>query len=323
MKRWFFKESTSCNLVLLKEKSYQQMRPCRILRYMESNVFETALIFEGGGMRASYSSAAVNLLLQSEIFFDKVYGVSAGASCTVNYTSRDQWRAKESFVGFVTDPKFGGWGTFLAHKGYFSAHYIYQETGLPGGTLEFDFDTWQSNPADICISSFERDTGKTVYWTKADMPCLEDLMVRVRASSSLPLFMPPPEIDGKRYYDGGIGEGAGLLLDKAIADGYERFFVVRTRPRGYRKDLGKKGVAPLFHQRPHLYRALKSRSARYNEVCDRLDELERQGRAYVVYANDITATSATTNLEKLEENYRMGMDQYLRELDSWRAFLKI
>ncbi|MCR5845415.1 MAG: patatin family protein [bacterium] len=274
-------------------------------------------------MRASYSAAAVNLLLQNEIFFDKVYGISAGASNTANYISRDQWRAKESFVGFVTAPKFGGWGAFFTHKGYFNAHYIYQESCLPGEALEFDYDAWKANPADMCIASFERDTGKTVYWTKADMPEMQDLMIRVRASSSLPFFMPPPEIDGKRYYDGGIGEGAGLLLDKAIADGYERFFVVRTRPRGYRKDPNEKGVAPLFHQRPLLYRALKSRPARYNEVCDRLDDLERQGRAYVVYADDITATSATTNLEKLEENYRMGMDQYLRELDSWRAFLKV
>ena len=88
---------------------------------LTSNVFDTALIFEGGGMRASYSSAMANVLLENGIFFDNVYGLSAGASNTVNYVSRDIDRTKRSFVDFVEDPDFGGINTLLQHKGFFHA----------------------------------------------------------------------------------------------------------------------------------------------------------------------------------------------------------
>ena len=46
---------------------------------------ETALIFEGGGMRASYTSGMVVALLEQDIHAPFVAGISAGASNTANY----------------------------------------------------------------------------------------------------------------------------------------------------------------------------------------------------------------------------------------------
>ncbi len=292
-----------------------------IVFHMESNVFDTALIFEGGGMRDSYTAAVVNVLLENQIYFDNVYGVSAGSSHSCNYISRDRWRTKESFVGFVKDKDFGGWDTFLEHKGFFSAHYIYEESGKPGGNLPFDFVSFAENPAKITISSFRRDTGETVYWTKKQMGSLDALMSRVRASSSLPIFMPPPQIEGFACYDGGLGEGAGLLLPKAERDGFEKFFIVRTRPKEYRKKEGDNPMALLFPRRPYLRKALNTRAQRYNAMCEHMEELEAQGKAYIFYSKNITATSATTEEAVLEENYKAGYEQAQEELPKWREFL--
>ena len=62
------------------------------------NINDVALIFEGGGMRASYTAGAVVTLLENNLNFGDVYGISAGSSHTVNYVSRDTVRAKMSFV---------------------------------------------------------------------------------------------------------------------------------------------------------------------------------------------------------------------------------
>lgn len=70
-------------------------------------------------MRASYTSGLLNNLLEGGIFFDYVCGISAGASHTVNYISRDTDRAKRSFVDLALDPKFGGWLSFLRGEGLF------------------------------------------------------------------------------------------------------------------------------------------------------------------------------------------------------------
>lgn len=292
---------------------------------LTSNVFDTALIFEGGGMRASYTAGVVNTLLENEIYFDNVYGLSAGSSNSVNYLSRDIDRTKRSFVDIVAAPRFGGMGTFVTGKGWFNAHNIYEEMGLPGGFIPFDMETFSANPAKVTIESFQRDTGKTVYWTKDDMGTLEDLMVRVRASSTLPFVMPSPVVDGQHYYDGGMGEGAGFLLPRAKHDGFKRFFIVRTRPRSYRKSrpqgLSDRLMHLYFHKYPHLLHALDSRWQRYNVIADEIDQLAADGAAYVFYADGMAVSSGETDLAKLQESYDTGYAQAQEELPAMKRFL--
>lgn len=289
---------------------------------LASNIFDCALIFEGGGMRASYSSAVVNKLLAEGVYFDHVYGVSAGASNTVNYLSRDAMRTFESFTTFVEDPDFGGMRSFLAHKGVFNAQHIYQEAGLAGGWLPFDFETFQANPATCTICAIDRDTGKTLTFTKEDMPQMADLMVRVRASSTLPIAMPPIEIDGSVCYDGGLGEGNGLMLPQAVHDGFAKFFVVRTRPKGFRKpEVPNAALIRYFWRYPAMQNALLEWGPGYNAMCDLLEELEEQGRAFVVYAEDQLCENSTKDLSLLMQNYELGEKQAERDWPKWKAFL--
>ncbi len=292
---------------------------------LTNNIFDTALIFEGGGMRASYTCAMAVALLENELFFDNVYGLSAGASNSVNYTSRDIDRCKRSFVEIVDDPDFGGVKTMLQGKGFFSAQYIYQEMGKPEGFLPFDIETFNANPAKVTIESFERDSGRTVYWTKDDLRKLEDLMVRVRASSTLPFFMPSPTIEGRNYYDGGLGEGGGFLLPRAQQDGFEKFLIIRTRKRGYRKqpsnDSSSKMVYRFLWRYPKVVSALKDRWARYNLVADEIDRLEAEGKAYVFYADNLAVESGETDKAKLQKSYDDGYAQAQAELPAIVEFL--
>ena len=88
---------------------------------------DVALIFEGGGMRNSYTAPMVVELLARNLNFGCVYGISAGSSHTVNYLVRDATRARASFVELVKYPRFGGWGSFLRGTGYFNSPYLYEE----------------------------------------------------------------------------------------------------------------------------------------------------------------------------------------------------
>ena len=218
-------------------------------------------------------------------------------------------------------------GTLLQHKGFFSAKHIYEEAGLSGGFLPFDFATFAANPAKVTIESFDRDTGKSVYWTKDDMQTIEDLMVRVRASSTLPLVMPSPKIGASHYYDGGLGEGAGFLLPRAQRDGFTRFLIVRTRPREYRKTpplgLGDKITNAMLWGRPHVVNALESRWWKYNNMCDEIERLEATGDAYVFYARDMAVSSGETDIAKLQASYDTGYAQAMHELPAIREFLGI
>ena len=290
---------------------------------LSSNIFDCALIFEGGGMRASYSAAVVNKLLEQGVYFDHVYGVSAGASNTVNYLSRDLYRAFESFTTFVLDPDFGGALSFIKRQGVFNAQHIYMEAGLQDGTLPFDYETFSANPATCTICALERDTGKPRNFTKErDMASLEGLMQCVRASSTLPVAMPPIQVDGRVLYDGGLGEGNGLMIPQAARDGFSKYFIVRTRPKGFRKPLvPNKAVLAFYARYPHMHQALLDWGPGYNAMCDLAERLEEEGRAYVVYAEDQLCENSTTDLDMLLENYERGVRQADRDFPKWQEFL--
>ena len=113
---------------------------------LANNVTDCALVFEGGGYRAGYTAAMANVLLANGIYFDYVCGVSAGASNTVDYLSRDPKRTKAAFA--ATDWVSGhvGLPSGARGTGYFDADAIY-EGAVEDGTFPFDWETFAANPA--------------------------------------------------------------------------------------------------------------------------------------------------------------------------------
>ena len=288
----------------------------------ENRIKDTALLFEGGGMRASYTAGILTILLEKQLYFDYVAGISAGSSHTVNYLARDPWRARTSFVDLVRDPQFGGWGSFLQGKGFFNAQYIYEQTPYPGEALPLDFDKFQACGARVRIGAMERDRGQLHYFTEQDIRELSDLAKIVRASSSMPVFMPPTEYRGKVYVDGGLG--GGIPLDIGLKDGLSRFFVVLTREKGYRKKPIKyTGIMKLWYRKyPEVVEAMVARHRKYNETLEQLEQLELEGRAFLVYPDRMPVSSRETNLQKLRESYASGYAQGQRDFKKWKTYLQ-
>src|SRR5690625_4355996 len=167
------------------------------LAAVPTRIDDTALIFEGGGMRAAVTSGMVVTLLDAGLSFDWVAGISAGATNTANYMSRDARRSRRSFVEFSADEQFGDLRTFARGQGLFNAEYIYQNSGGPDQALPYDWEAFLSNPGDLRVIAFDAESGEDVVWSKSDMPHMDDLMVRVRASSTMPILMPPVHLNGR------------------------------------------------------------------------------------------------------------------------------
>ena len=291
---------------------------------LESNVFDCALVFEGGGYRAAYTCAFANVLLEQGIYFDYVCGLSAGASNSVNYLSRDRRRVREAFMTSGPARSHVGLRSLFRGKGYFDADALY-EGALRDGTLVFDWETFSANPARLRIQAFERDTGRTVRFGKEDMPDAMHMMDLIRASSTLPGMMKPLEVNGRVLLDGGLGAGAGIPVGMAEDDGMDRFVFVATRPRGYRKQEPGTRDAQMFKavakDHPYLRKALLTRWERYNAALDHVEELAAEGRALILYPDEMPVENTTVNPGKLAAAYDAGHAQYLREMPRVREFL--
>lgn len=289
---------------------------------LTSNVTDVALVFEGGGMRGSYTAGVVTTLLDAGLHFDWVGGISAGASHTANYLSRDAWRARRSFVEFTQDPEFGSLSTFARGKGLFNAEYIYERSGLPGGALPFDYPTYLANPASFRIGAFNATTGRMHYIGREAVHTELELMRLARASSSMPVVMPPVMRDGDIYYDGALGPSGGIPLDAAQADGYTRFLIVLTREREFLKPAERFSAVfrRQFRRLPAVVEAMEARPANYNRMREQVFDLESSGQAMVFVPDHMPVSNGERHLPRLQASYAAGYLQAQRELPAWRGF---
>lgn len=288
-------------------------------------VRDVALVLEGGGMRAAHTAGIVAALIERGVRFPYVCGLSAGSSNAVNYLSEDAERTRRSFVEIASDARFGGIGSLARHNGFFNAEFLY-EGAIRDGTLPFDWETFESSPAKLRIQAFERDTGRTVTWTKDSFADPVDMARHVRASSTMPFIMKPIAIDGQVMLDGGLGVGAGIPLHLAEEDGYRRFFFVATRPEGYRKKPMGRGQRGLMRRlcagMPHAFEALATRAERYNAALDHLEGLEREGQALVVRPEAMPIQNTETHVERLREVFDEGHALAERNMDQWLEWLR-
>ena len=236
--------------------------------------------------------------------------------------STDARRNEASFTACLDDLSFRWWVMpFVDADGVGAA--LHGDARVRSScALPFDFDAFQANPARVTLQAIDRDTGETVCFTRGDFPTEQTLMERVRASTSYPIVLPPTVVDGRALYDGGIGRGGGIMVPRAMDDGLSRFFVVCTRPRGFRRPLKpNRFYDAFFWRRPRMREALDTWNRRYDAELDRLDRLEAEGRAYVFYANDQGVKNTERDAEKLARNYERGRMQALSEFDRWERFL--
>ena len=274
-------------------------------------------------MRGSYTAGAVTTLLGAGIHIDYVCGISAGASHTAHYLSRDTWRARRSFVEFSQDPDFGSLSTFARGQGLFNAQYIYEDAARPGGALPYDYATYLANPASFRIGTFNASKGTMHYLGRESVRSAQDLMRLARASSSMPVVMPPVERDGDLYYDGAIGPSGGIPLDAAQADGYTRFLIVLSRERSFTKAAERFSAVTRRHFRelPAVVEALEGRAENYNRMREQVFDLEASGDAMVFVPDHMPVSNGERRLPRLQASYAAGYLQAQRELPAWKEFL--
>ncbi|MCL2784097.1 MAG: patatin family protein [Propionibacteriaceae bacterium] len=292
---------------------------------LRSNVTDTALVLEGGGMRGAFTAAMIATLINEGIFIDYVAGISAGSSNTVNYISRAPIRARKCFVDFADSPKFGSWKTWVQGKGLFNAQFIYEETSYPDGPLPLDYEGFMANPAQFRIGSFDAELGETIYWSREDIRDQADLLRKVRASSSIPLVMPAVHMDGRMWVDGALGLGGGIPLPIAKQDGHSKFVAILTRSRTYIKPAYQAYpfMRTIYFRHPAVADGIRNRTEQYNSTREELLELERQGKAYLIFPDQMNVSNSTRDVPALQACFDAGLEQAQRELPRLKEFLNL
>ena len=106
-------------------------------------------------------------------------------------------------------------------------------------------------------------------------------------------------------------------------DGMKKYFVVLTREKGYRKKPIKyEGAIKAYYRKyPVVAEAMLKRHIIYNQTLEELEELEREGKAFLVYPEVMPVSNREVNFHKLSESYQLGYKQGKRDVPAWKEFL--
>lgn len=283
---------------------------------MTDSVKPTALVLEGGAMRGLFSAGVMDVMMEHQIEFDGIIGVSAGAAFGCNFKSRQPGRALRYNKRFGSDPRYMGLRSLLRTGDLVGAEFAYHR--LPMELDIFDCATFENNPAEFITVSTDVDSGKPVYhrMDRVDYDELEWM----RASASMPVVTKPVEVGGRRLLDGGISDSIPLkyMLDR----GYRKCVVVLTQPRDYFKRPAPRWFFSLALRRyPAIAEAMCRRHIMYNEQLLYVAEQERLGNAFVIAPDSpLPIRRVDSDPAKMQRVYDMGvrlMQDSLDRLCQW------
>lgn len=245
------------------------------------NEKKLALITEGGGMRGAYTAGALAALSDEHINFPYVIGVSAGANTLCGYLSGQLERNKRLYTKWIADKRFLSFQNLFKEGSYFGMDFLFDT--LPTELDPFDYETFKKTKTTFKVGLTHCQTGCSIYVQPLLTTSASEAHKMLRASSSLPGISKPVLISGQYYLDGGIADP--IPIKKSIQDGNTRHVLILTRNKGYRKHYSKSEhllAKRYLKQYPAFINAVANRYKRYNETLDFIEQLESEGKVFVL-----------------------------------------
>lgn len=275
------------------------------------------LVLEGGGFRGMYTCGVIDVFMENHIDFDQVVGVSAGAAFGCNIKSRQIGRALRYNKRFCRDPRYSGLKSFIKTGDLYNKEFAY---GIVPTILDpFDTKTFKENPIRFTLVCTDIHTGKPIYHEieNGDATDIE----WIRASASIPIVSKPVKLDGYELLDGGVSDS--IPVDWMLGRS-SKTVVVLTRDKSYRKKPMKyiNLLKKAFKEYPKLQKALENRHIVYNETLDRIEQLEREGRIFVIRpSKPIACAMIEKDPNHLQEIYDVGRKDALNYLNDLKEYL--
>ena len=272
------------------------------------------LVLEGGGMRGVFTSGVLDALMQHDIHFPYIVGVSAGACNGLSYASWQPGRAHFSNIDLFRTYDYLSLKHLIRQGSIFDADLLYDR--LPRDIYPYNYEAYfKSNilyeqVVTNCI------TGRAEYLSEHSGNS-QRLLDICHASSSLPYVSKIVYVDNTPYLDGGIVDS--IPVKHAFSRGYEKLLVVLTRNNGYRKT-GKDYKIPrfIYGGYPRLRVCLSRRNRVYNKQLEYVEQLEDEGKIHVIRPQEpLQVDRLEKDINKLEALYQEGFmlgEQYCKEI---------
>lgn len=281
---------------------------------------KVGMVLEGGSMRGIFTAGVLDTLLENNIEIDGIIGVSAGALFGVNYFSKQKGRAIRYNRKYIGDKRYISAKSLLLTGNMVNKDFTFYK--LTKELDPLDNDAFMKSNKDFYVTTTNIETGKPEYLKITNV---YEQLEEFRASSAVPFASQIIKINGKKYLDGGISDS--IPIEKCLSLGYEKVIVILTQPLGFQKpplDNNQLKLINLKYRKyPNLIESMKNRYIKYNDTLERIIDLENKKEIFVIRpSNKINIPITTSDLDKIDEVYKMGISDCNKVIDSLKEYLK-
>ncbi len=279
-------------------------------------ITQGCIVLEGGAFRGLYTSGVLDALMEADINMQTTIGVSAGALNGFNYTSGDIGRFAFFNLYYRHDSRWVGMRALRQSHSVTGFHFLFEEGDkmLPYNKERF----FHAGRRFVAVAT-NLNTGMPTYFDQTH-PQIFDA---VSASASMPFVSKKIMIDGDPYLDGGCS--VKIPIDWALEQNFDKIIVVTTRDRSYRrkeKADGERLLHAMYRAYPAFIDAMAHTNAHYNETCDRMEQLDKDGRIFwIAPSRPVTVSRLEGDMEKLGELYFEGYEDAKAIIPQLKAYL--
>lgn len=280
---------------------------------------KTGLILEGGAVRGIFTAGVLDRLLEDDIVFPYVIGVSAGGGNAMSYVSRQKGRTCQ-MINVPRNESYYGFRQFLGSRKLINLDKMAFE--YPYKQFPFDFDTYFNSGVETEYVCTCMETGKAEYLSENEDR--DRLLTITKATCSVPMLCSPVALDGKHYLDGSIADS--IPIEHAIEMGCDRLVIILTKPgktvppTDYAKF--RMVIHRMYKQYPAFEEACMTRVERYAKTIELMEQLENEGRLITFRPTLPPISKFEKDSGKIMESYRDGYSQADERIDELMDYIE-
>ncbi|QIK57115.1 patatin family protein [Erysipelothrix sp. HDW6A] len=237
------------------------------------------LVLEGGGMRGAYSAGVLYWLLENEMYFDYVVGISSGALYAGMYVLDKKDALKGAAIDVAADSRNVGLKPILHERTVVGYEFLYKEVTE---NLDYPLELIDQIPGEIEIGVYDIEGEETVWKNKHDIARCPKY---IQAACTLPVAGRRVHLEGKDYMDGGIT--TMIPVSRSIEYGCTKHMIITTKSKDYvRKPQGffmRLLLNTVYRKYPKLIQDFENRVNVYYDERKQIDELVAAGDAVYMY----------------------------------------
>lgn len=276
------------------------------------------LLLEGGGMRGLYTAGVLDVFMENDIKINGIVGVSAGALFGMNYKSKQIGRVLRYNKKYARDKNYMGLHSLITTGNIMNEDFCFNR--IVNELDPVDFETFKNSEVDFYAVVTNVETGKAEYIKIEDLKDKDSVEI-LRASGSIPFVSKTVIVNSKVYLDGGIADS--IPIDKIMSMNFDKIIVVLTRPLEYRKKRKNKILTQVYYRKyPNFVETINNRYKRYNEELDKILELEKAGKIFVIRPSKlVNIKRVEKDINKIQEMYDLGRSDTVNLLDKMSDYI--